>query len=120
MMWGGEAQSSQSARLSFQSSELAPPLPLTRKRMLSPFWFQGGGHTRLLVRGRGKLMRTKGHTLWYSSIIPLRGRGKEEAYHLYTSLEKHKDDFFHVHLSGAVYSSSTLPTQALQAGKKNK
>jgi hypothetical protein len=52
----------QSFRLSLQSSELGQPPPLTRKRVLPPFWFQGGGHTRLRERGRGDPIRTT-HTL---------------------------------------------------------
>ncbi len=46
------AQSVQSARLSVPLSELDPPVPLTRQRMLfSSLWVQGGRHTYL--RGRG-------------------------------------------------------------------
>ena len=42
------AQSRQSARLFLQSSELAPQL----QESVSPLlWFEGGGHTRLRVRG---------------------------------------------------------------------
>jgi hypothetical protein len=39
------------------------PRPLIRNRVLSPLWFQGGGHTRLRERG-GEPIRTKGQTLW--------------------------------------------------------
>jgi hypothetical protein len=90
MVEGEGAQSRLRVRLSLQSSELAPHRPL-----------RGGTHS-LAGEGRGKPMQTKGYTLWYSSIIPLRGRGKEEASHPYPSLDKNKDDFFHVHLFDAV------------------
>jgi hypothetical protein len=44
------SQRIQSARLSLQSSELAPPaLPLTRKRVLPPPLVPGGGGTHSLA-----------------------------------------------------------------------
>ncbi len=48
-----------------------PPHPPT------PLWFKGGTHS-LAGGGRGKPIRTKGKTLWYSRyrIIPLRCRVK--------------------------------------------
>jgi hypothetical protein len=59
----------QSPRFSLQSSELAPPCHLTRKRVFD----SKGGHTSLRKRGRGEPIRIKGQALWYSwsSIIPL-------------------------------------------------
>jgi hypothetical protein len=68
--WNSAPQSIQSARLSIQSSELGPPNPLTRKRVLlpHPLW---GRHTCL--RGVGEPpIPTKGQSLWYSmyNIIP--------------------------------------------------
>jgi hypothetical protein len=63
------AQSRQSAKLFFQSSEFGPPPPPTRRRMCP-----SGLHP--LVQGRGTLacgrgvggvpIPTRGHTLWYS------------------------------------------------------
>jgi hypothetical protein len=48
-------QSRQSARLSLQSSELAPAPPPHPQASAPPLWFQGeGGHTRLRERGRGE------------------------------------------------------------------
>jgi hypothetical protein len=41
------AQSRQSARLSFQSSELAPPASSPRRRVLPPHFGSMGGQTRL-------------------------------------------------------------------------
>jgi hypothetical protein len=43
------------------------PRPLARKRVLPPPFGSWGGHTRLLERGRGEPIRTKGQTLWYST-----------------------------------------------------
>jgi hypothetical protein len=68
-----KSQNIQSTSLSLQSSELAPPRPLSRKRVLGhPLWFQGGAHSRF--REREEPIWTKGQTIWHSrySIIPLR------------------------------------------------
>ncbi len=88
----------QSARLSLQCSELAPPRPLTRKRVLPPLvprwrWthpqasvspapFGTKVEVDTLACGRGGgvgPIRMKGQTLWYSrySIFPLRGKALE-------------------------------------------
>ncbi len=49
------AQSRQSARLSFQSSESAPPRPLTPSKCFPPLppWFHGGGTHSLAGKGTG-------------------------------------------------------------------
>ncbi len=55
----------QSAKLSFQSSELAPPRPLTRKRVLPPppLWFQGGEtHACGRVGGRSQFGQRDRHS----------------------------------------------------------
>jgi hypothetical protein len=68
------AQSIQSARLSLQSSELAPPTPLPASECCPPsLWFQEGD-TLACGRGAGEPIRTREQTLWYSGIciIPLR------------------------------------------------
>ncbi len=61
-------------RLSLQSFELAPPAPSPASKCCPPLWFQGGGTHSLAGSGRGKPIRTKGQTLWYSRYgkIPLR------------------------------------------------
>ena len=65
--WTVLAQSRPSARLSLHSSDLLLPQPphLQASVYPTPFWFRGGGHTRLRERGRVPI-RTSGHTLWYS------------------------------------------------------
>jgi hypothetical protein len=71
----------ESARLSLQSSELAPPAPSPAGEgsQPPPPRFQGGGHTLLRGRGKGEPIWTKGQTLWYSRycIITLRWWGWE-------------------------------------------
>jgi hypothetical protein len=62
-----QPQSRQSARLSLQSSALAPPTLSSASGCCPPppFWFRGGTHS-LAGRGRGEPIRTKGQTLRYS------------------------------------------------------
>jgi hypothetical protein len=60
-----QSQSTQSARLSIQSSELAPPRPFTRMRVLLPHLGPGGD--RLPYKeGAGDPIPMMGQTLWYS------------------------------------------------------
>jgi hypothetical protein len=61
-------QSIQSARLSFQSSELGFPHPITRKEvlLLPQFGSKGGDTLAWGGRGWGNPIPTKGQTLWYS------------------------------------------------------
>ncbi len=62
----------QSARLSLQSSEFAPLANSPVSKCCPPLWCQGGeGHTRW--RERGEPIRTKGQTLWYSTVYSLYG-----------------------------------------------
>ncbi len=61
-----EAQSRQRAKFFLQPSELELPQPLTRRRVWSPLWFRGEGHTRWRERCWGVPIPTRGHTLWYS------------------------------------------------------
>jgi hypothetical protein len=69
-------QSIQSARLSVQLSELGPPHPLTRKRVLLPPLFPKVGDTFACGgRGWGDPIPRKGQPLWYSmsyTVIPKR------------------------------------------------
>ncbi len=57
------------ARLSLQSSELAPRAPSSASECCLPFGSGGGTHSPV-GRERVEPIRTKGQTLWYS-IIPL-------------------------------------------------
>ncbi len=60
-------QTPESARLSLQSSEWAPPAPSpTSKCCPAPFGSRGG-HTRLRERGWGEPIRTKGRIICYIS-----------------------------------------------------
>jgi hypothetical protein len=65
-----QARSIQSARLSFQSSELGPPKsqPLTPYRSVTPHPFGPKGGDTLACGGGGgeDPIPTKGQTLWYS------------------------------------------------------
>jgi hypothetical protein len=47
------AQRRQNAKLFLQSFELGFPHPLARRRVSSPLWFPGKGHTRFRDRGWG-------------------------------------------------------------------
>jgi hypothetical protein len=60
----------QSARLSFQSSELPLLAPSPQAGVASPFGPKGGTHS-LAGEGWEEPIQLKGWTLWYSSIIPL-------------------------------------------------
>jgi hypothetical protein len=66
----------QSARLSFQSSELTPPPPPPHPQagVAPPGSKMGGTHLLAGGVGMGEAIRTKGQTLWYSryGIIPRR------------------------------------------------
>ncbi len=69
------SQSRQSARLSLQSSELAPPtLSPASEFCPSPFWFPVRDTLACRRGGRGSQFGRRRQTLWYSSygiIIPL-------------------------------------------------
>jgi hypothetical protein len=62
-----QAQSIQNARLSLQSSELAPPAPHASDA-LPPFGSRRGTHP-LTVEGAGEPIRTKGQTLQYAIAV---------------------------------------------------
>jgi hypothetical protein len=63
-------ESRQSARLSLQSSKLAPPAPSPASECCTPppLWFQEEGYTRLRERGWRKPIPMKGQTLWFSTV----------------------------------------------------
>jgi hypothetical protein len=83
----------QSARLSFQPSELGPPPPRPQGSIASPLFCSKGGDTLACGEGGGggpNQFRGKGQTLWYSryTVIPLRNIPIDsKGDHFYTQLQ---------------------------------